>query len=104
MKLESIVLCSIFLLFAVISYGETKKITVHAKLGFVINEEDIVGEFDDERQRVWDIALNYCNVKGYQINDSMLKVRNAFGKHYNLKDTIKEAGIKDGQTVYVKWY
>lgn len=100
MKLKTISLCSIILLFALISYCEAKNIKVLARFNFYGDEETMVGDFDDETNTVRDIAEAYRNWKG--IGNRVLRVINHYGHQYEMDHIIRKSGIRDGQVVYVK--
>lgn len=107
MKSISIIACSIVLLIILNNYCDAKKIVVRAKLGFCPNDNEVENYFDDDKQTVRDIAEAYCKSQGFSCDgqdETEPKVRNKFGFHYKLNEIIKNAGIKDRQLVYVKWY
>lgn len=107
MKLISINLCSIVLLFAVISYCESKKITLHAKAEWAQPGNDVYLHFDDEKNTVRDVAESFCINRGLTCNrddEIQPSVRNILGFHYKLDQTIKKALLMEGQWVIVKFW
>lgn len=115
MKSQLIILYPILLLSISICYGQATKIKVCVKPGvcdsgflglkrFQFPDQEMVIEFDIERQTVLDIGQQYCVSKGLNYNSSLLRVRNSQGKQYKLNQTIKQAKIEEKQVVYVKCY
>lgn len=107
MKFIAIISCSILLLLSVINYCEAKVITLHAKAEFAPPGNDIYLHLDDEKNTVRDVAESFCKKKGFTCDsndEKPPKVRNSLGFHYKLDKTIKEAGMKDEQWVFIKFW
>lgn len=106
MKSQSIILCSILLLVALVWYCDAKRIEIRLKSGTNQNGKETIQVFDDERNTIHDVADTYSRFLGlgeYFKNVTHLTVKNRLGFQYQLEKTIRRAGIRNGQTLFINW-
>lgn len=79
-----------------------KEIKVTVKQG--LNSDPILASLrvDDEKTTVRQLADKYMKFMKLPENPKYLRMESYLGLTYNMDKTLKEAGIKDGQTIKIK--
>lgn len=88
--------------FALVGMACAQYVEIYLRTGGKIDDQYSLF-WDEDKFTVGEIARVYCEKRSWLCKDkSKLRVENSLGHKFDMKKTLREAGIRSGEVFYVK--